>query len=319
MTTKLRLKKKVWQIGIPLLLFIGIACYIFINFYKDYQYKQTFEYKLIKHGYSLEETKELLNYFDTDKIEKILEKEKNSLLISFIKEKYYIHDYLEKYLAYATKNKKKSNKEIIALVNTHRDEIFYEEIIESDITKENVININKYYKLPENFEPLEITTISPKYAYAGNKLAKIALHAYINMWNDAKENGFQFIVNTSYRSYDIQKEMYENTKSLKGAKQADLIVARPGHSDHQSGLSIDLYDLNNSSDSFQETPAYQWLQENAYKFGFIERYPKDKESITGFSYEPWHWRYVGVDVAKIIKNENITFDEYYAYYIEKKN
>ena len=139
------------------------------------------------------------------------------------------------------------------------------------------------------------------------------------MWNDAKENGFQFIVNTSYRSYDIQKEMYENTKSLKGAKQADLIVARPGHSDHQSGLSIDLYDLNNSSDSFQETPAYQWLQENAYKFGFIERYPKDKESITGFSYEPWHWRYVGEDVAKIIKNENITFDEYYAYYIEKKN
>lgn len=319
MTTKLKLKKKVWQIGIPLLLVIGIACYISVHFYKDYQYKQTFEYKLTEHGYSPEETKELLNYFDNDKIEEILEKEKNSLLVSFIKEKYYIHDNLEKYSIFATKNKKKSNEEIIALINTHRDENFYEEIIESDIAKENVININKYYKLPENFEPLEITPISPKYAYAGNKLAKIALDSYINMWNEAKENGFQFIVNTSYRSYDVQKEMYENTKSLKGAKQADLLVARPGHSDHQSGLAIDLYDLNNSSSSFQETSAYQWLQENAYKFGFIERYPKDKENITGFSYEPWHWRYVGEEVAKKIQEEKITFDEYYAYYVEKKN
>lgn len=320
MAKRLKLKKKVWQIGIPFIFFISIGTYTITKHYNEYKYKQTYEYKFLNHGYTLEDTNKLLDFFKTDEQRKeLLEKDKNEKIVEFISEKYYIHKNLEKYLTYAEKNKKKENTEIVAIINTHRDENAYEEIIDSDTTNDVLIIANKYYKLNETFEPLEITDISPKYAYAGNKLAKIALDAYLNLWNTAKEEGYQFIVNTSYRSFSTQEEMYENTKALQGQRMADSLVARPGHSDHQTGLAIDIYELNyQSSQNFQDSPAYTWLCENAYKFGFIERYPKDKENITGFTYEPWHWRYVGEEIAKKIKEENITFDEYYAYYIENQ-
>lgn len=320
LTKRLKLKKKVWQIGIPLLLILIVGTILGINFYNDYQYKQTYEYKLTLHGYSQEETEKLLNYFKEDeKRNELLEKEKNSKIIEFIAEKYYIHNNLEKYIAYSEKNKKKSNTEIVAIINTHQEENAYEEIKESDTSKDVLLNVNKYYKLNEDYEPLELTNIPLQYAYANNKLSKIANDAFINMWNAAKNDNLSLIVNTSYRTYKTQETMYENTKAVSGGRTADTTVARPGHSDHQTGLSIDVFEINyQSMATFKESPAYTWLKENAYKYGFIERYPEGKENITGFTYEPWHWRYVGEEAAKRIQEENITFDEYYAYYIENQ-
>ena len=320
MVKKLKLKKKVWQIGIPLLLTLIVGTILGINFYNDYQYKQTYEYKLMEHGYSKEETTKLLNYFQSnEKFNELLEKEKNSTILEFIEEKYYIHNNLEKYLTYKEKNKKKSNTEIIATINTHQEENAYEETKESDTTKNILININKYYKVNEDYEPSEITNINLQYAYANNKLAKVANDAYIAMWNAAKESDLKLIVNTSYRTYKSQETMYENTKAASGTRAADNQVARPGHSDHQSGLSIDVFEINSQTmATFKDSPAYVWLKENAYKYGFIERYPEGKEYITGFTYEPWHWRYVGEEAAKKIQEENITFDEYYAYYVENQ-
>lgn len=320
MVKKLKLKKKVWQIGIPLLLTLIVGTILGINFYNDYQYKQTYEYKLMEHGYSKEETTKLLNYFQSnEKFNELLEKEKNSTILEFIEEKYYIHNNLEKYLTYKEKNKKKSNTEIIATINTHQEENAYEETKESDTTKNILININKYYKVNEDYEPSEITNINLQYAYANNKLAKVANDAYVAMWNAAKESDLKLIVNTSYRTYKSQETMYENTKATSGTRAADNQVARPGHSDHQSGLSIDVFEINSQTmATFKDSPAYVWLKENAYKYGFIERYPEGKEYITGFTYEPWHWRYVGEEAAKKIQEENITFDEYYAYYVENQ-
>ncbi len=317
---KLKLKKKVWQIGIPLLLTTIVGIILGTNFYNDYKYKQTYEYKLISHGYTKEETEKLLNYFqDEEKRNQLLEKEKNSTILELIKEKYYIHSNLESYLAYKEKNKKKSNNEIIAVINTHQEENAYEETKESDTEKGILININKFYKVNEDYEPQEITNINLQYAYANNKLANVANEAFVTMWNAAKEQDLQLIVNTSYRSYKSQETMYENTKAANGSRTADNMVARPGHSDHQTGLSIDVYEKNyQTMATFKDSPAYTWLKENAYKYGFIERYPEGKEYITGFTYEPWHWRYVGEEAAKTIHEENITFDEYYAYYVENQ-
>lgn len=317
---KLKLKKKVWQIGIPLLLILIVGTILGMNFYNDYKYKQTYEYKLIAHGYTKEETEKLLNFFKEDNTRsELLNKEKNSTILELIQEKYYIHNNLEKYLTYKEKNKKKSNTEIVAIINTHQEENAYEEIKESDTAKDILININKYYKVNEDYEPQDITNISLQYAYANNKLSKVANEAFISMWNEAKEQDLKLIVNTSYRTYQNQEKMYENTKAASGSRVADNTVARPGHSDHQSGLSIDVFEINSQSMStFKDSPAYAWLKENAYKYGFIERYPEGKEYITGFTYEPWHWRYVGVEAAKRIQEENITFDEYYAYYVENQ-
>ena len=96
------------------------------------------------------------------------------------------------------------------------------------------------------------------------------------------------------------------------------MAALPGYSEHQTGLAFDVMTSTSTTETFENTKEYEWLKNNAYKYGFILRYPKDKEDITGYAYESWHYRYVGKEIAKKIKEENITYDEYYAYYIENK-
>jgi len=120
------------------------------------------------------------------------------------------------------------------------------------------------------------------------------------------------------RDYDEQEETYEYYKSTKGEEYANNYAAQPGNSEHQTGLAFDILSPNSNTKNFDETEEFKWLQKNAYKYGFIMRYPKDKEDITGYKYEPWHYRYVGIEVAKQIHEEDITFDEYYAFYIENR-
>ncbi len=317
---RLKLKKKVLHIGIVAITILLIGSFLGIKSYKEFRYKQSYEYKLIEHGYSLEDAQTLLKFYKQESdLNHLLEIDKNTLILEFIKEKYFIHKNLDRYLTYAKKNKDTSNKDIVALVNVNRDYDFYEEIIESDSSKGNLVNVNKYYTLSENFEPENIKKISVQYSYAGNSITEEANDAYISMWKAAYQEGYKLIVNSSYRSYQSQEEVYNNIKNAKGTKEADKVAARPGHSEHQTGLAIDVFEINNQSTStFKDSPAYTWLKENAYKFGFIERYPEEKEYLTGYSFEAWHWRYVGEEVAKVIHQENITFDEYYAYYIENQ-
>jgi len=96
----------------------------------------------------------------------------------------------------------------------------------------------------------------------------------------------------------------------KGQEYADLASARPGHSEHQTGLAIDIMGSNEDYNKFEESVEFEWMKNNAHLYGFILRYPKGKENITGFKYEPWHYRYIGKKVATIIYNENITLEEY---------
>lgn len=318
--TKLKLKKKVIYRGIIVLLILIVGSIVGLNFYNDYQYKQTYEYKLIEHGYSLEEAKSLVDYYKENEIlDSLLTREKNTTILELIKEKYYIHKYLDRYLAYAEKNKETSIKDVVAIVNVNRDYDFYEHDIDTDIEKGILINVNKYYTLPNNFEPIDISDISIRYSYSGNRMTKEANDAYVSMWNAAKAEGFTLIVNSSYRDFASQERVYNNIKASSGQKEADKVAARPGHSEHQTGLAIDVFEIGNQATStFKDSPAYTWLKDNAHLFGYIERYPEDKEYLTGYSFESWHWRYVGEEVATIMHNEDITFDEYYAYYIENQ-
>ncbi len=318
--TKLKIKKQVWKIGIPLLLAIFVGCYLGLTMYKEFKYKQTFEYKLIEHGYTLNEAQELLNFYKEDKkIAYILEIPKNTFILEIIKEKYYIHHNLDRYLSYKEEHNNIENKDIVAIVNVNRDYDLYENIKNCDLEKGNILNVNKYYTLPEDYAPENLKNIGLQYAYAGNKITEEANDAYVSMWNAASEEELKLIVNSSYRTHESQTEVYNNIKAANGQKAADKVAARPGHSEHQTGLAIDVFEIKNQATStFKDSPAYTWLKENAYKFGFIERYPENKEYLTGYSFESWHWRYVGEKAAKIIQEENITFDEYYAYYIENQ-
>ena len=315
-----KIKKKALYGLIIIITIIGLGLFYSLKLYKEYKYKQTYEYKLIEHGYSLENAKNLLNYFKNDeKINDILKLPRNEEILKLIKEKYYIHKNLIRYLEYIDKNKKTSIKDIIAIVNVNRDYEYYEHDLDSNTNDNNLLIVNKYYNLKEDFEPNNLVTISSKYAYANNQITKEANDAYVSMWNAAFKENHKLIVNSSYRDYQEQDDVYKSIKLSKGEREADKVAARPGYSEHQSGLAIDVFEINNQlTGTFKDSPAYTWLKENAYEYGFIERYPEDKEYLTGYSFESWHWRYVGIDAAKIIQEEDITFDEYYAFYIDNK-
>ena len=108
-----------------------------------------------------------------------------------------------------------------------------------------------------------------------------------------------------------QNYLFNNSVKKNGIDHALVYSAKKGHSEHQLGLAVD---LNTTQNSFEKTKQYKWLKQNSYKYGFIERYPKGKEFITGYAFEPWHYRYLGVDIATKIFEENITYEEYLVKY-----
>ena len=139
------------------------------------------------------------------------------------------------------------------------------------------------------------------------------------MYNDAKEAGYGFKINSAYRSYEKQETLYNNYVAKDGEEQADTYSARPGYSEHQTGYAFDIRDYPYTNEDYSQTKSFTWVSENAYKYGFILRFPEDTEHITGYQYESWHYRYCGIDCSTYIHNHNITYEEYYEYFIKYKN
>ena len=125
------------------------------------------------------------------------------------------------------------------------------------------------------------------------------------MWQKAKSENLNLIVNSSYRDYESQENVWNNYEARNGEEYADSIAARPGYSEHQTGLALDIITYGANKNTFEDTDEFKWLQKNAHKYGFILRYPKDKEDITGYEYESWHYRYVGVEAATEIHNKKL--------------
>ena len=222
----------------------------------------------------------------------------------------YIEKYYERYVAYKKKHSDYSDDKIITYVNIGLDHDFYTNMIDTDMSDGYLIICNKYHKLKNNYVPNLVSLDG----YGGGKMEKVAAQHFKEMVKAAKKDGISVYNVSGYRSYSTQTNLYNGYVSRNGKAKADTFSARPGTSEHQTGLATD---VNNVSDSFENTSAFKWLSKNAYKYGFILRYPKGKTNITGYKYEPWHYRYVGTDVAKVIYEKNITYEEYYATYILK--
>ncbi|PWI24962.1 D-alanyl-D-alanine carboxypeptidase [Kurthia sibirica] len=169
--------------------------------------------------------------------------------------------------------------------------------------KEHYVNgillANKMYPMPKNFAPGESTEARAAF----NELNKKA----------AKAN-FTFDAFSTYRSFERQETLYNNYVARDGAEKADRYSARPGFSEHQTGLAFDIGEIGNAGDyaddRFGDTAAGKWLAKNAADFGFIMRYPEGKEKITGYQFESWHFRYVGQSIAQEIYKNNSTLEEY---------
>ncbi len=187
---------------------------------------------------------------------------------------------------------------------------FYKNIKEIPNPNDILVLVNKNNKLPKTFVPNHLRPIDINYAFENKYLTDIAASAFEKLSADAKKIGYKIIAVSTYRDYQYQANLYNNYIELKGINYADLASARPGHSEHQTGLAVDVMGENNDYNAFLTSKAFPWMKTNAHKYGFILRYPKGKEHITGFKYEPWHYRYVGIDVAKTIYENNLTLEEY---------
>lgn len=308
---KRKIKKQV--IIIPIIIIIAIISFIVIK--KQINYHNSYEYKFKKIGYSSEEITEILK-LENNQIDELLKKDYNKDYIKFIKQKYFIFNNLDRYIDYYKNNKSIKTSTIISMVNVNRDYEYYEQTKKTDISKNNLMLVNKYNYLDETYAPDDIKDISNYYAYDDNSIREETLNAYKEMWNAAKKEDLTLIVSSSYRTYEIQNKLWTRRANANGKASADEYTARAGFSEHQTGLALDILTYNATLNEFENTDEFKWLSEHAHEYGFILRYPKDKEDITGYSYESWHYRYVGIDVATKIKKLNITFDEYYAYFIE---
>ena len=176
----------------------------------------------------------------------------------------------------------------------------------------NILLVNKTNGISKNYTPENITKVNIPFVEEATEeekqMAGEPAKAVEDLVKQANSEGIQFLGSSAYRSYDTQLDTYTRRVKSQGREKADAYVAKPGYSEHQTGLCIDL--TNPERWFVGSTKEAKWLAENAHKFGFIIRYPEGKEDITGTAYEPWHIRYVGKDAAEEIYSKGLTLEEY---------
>lgn len=190
-------------------------------------------------------------------------------------------------------------------------------ITSDNITRVPVINsnfsilVNKKNNLSKDYVPK--TSIPKTSSNNSIPVRYDIVDAVESLFKASKEAGLNLILVSGYRSYETQSSIYNNNIKNKGEVWTSKFSAKPGQSEHQTGLALDISSVSQGGglyQSFGNTAEGKWLEENCANYGFILRFLKDKEDITGYTYEPWHFRYVGVDVAKYIMKNNLTLEEY---------
>lgn len=181
-----------------------------------------------------------------------------------------------------------------------------------------LVLVNKERYLDSDYKPNDLVVPDVRFSFDGEHekkhMRKEAAEALERLFGQAQEEGIYIFALSGYRSYNTQKWLFENKANKVGEEAANKLVARPGESEHQTGLAMDItsqsvqFDLK---EEFSETEEGRWVRDNAHKFGFIIRFTKDKEHVTGYNYEPWHLRYVGKKAAGEIYNKGIVLEEYF--------
>lgn len=188
-----------------------------------------------------------------------------------------------------------------------------EDLLDPDSIK---VLVNKQYALPEDYAPDDLVTVEVPTVLENpeiRQLREVASEALTDMFAAAEEDGIILYARSGYRSYQTQVELFNNYVSNHGEEAANRYSARPGESEHQTGLAMDVtsesvnYQL---TEAFGETPEGQWVEENAHDFGYIIRYLEGEEEVTGYQYEPWHLRYLGKELAADVAESGLTYEEY---------
>lgn len=208
------------------------------------------------------------------------------------------------------------------ILNSSRSVSMENELITEEINNlENILNnslcilVNDENKLNEDYEPSNLVEADiPFLDYIECKqLEENTSNAAKEMFDDALNAGINIVATSGYRSYTVQENLYNSRVEKKGVEKTRQYTAEPGASEHQTGLAIDILseDYPYLDEGFENTDAFKWLINNCCNYGFILRYQRNKEDITGYNYEPWHFRYIGnKEVAQEIMEKGICFEEY---------
>lgn len=269
----------------------------------EYIYKED----LLHLGYDLKDIEVIENKISNIDVKEYFLKEKYDNVTSYINALYFIPKNIDRYVNYYNKNKNMSYDNVILNVNMNLDYEFYTNINTLHDYLDVTTLVNKYNKLPDNYEIDDLVTLDKEYSSRGEKIREIAYKDLKAMFDKARDEGINLNVISGFRTNDKQNTLFTNSVKKNGIEHALMYSAKMGHSEHQLGLAID---INTTQESFKNTNEYKWLKNNSYKYGFIERYKENKENITGFAYEPWHYRYIGIDNATKVFTENITYEEY---------
>ena len=292
------------------------------KYIKNYAQIDYYDYKnliknvntLLSKGYSNGDVNIILAHGNDEDITAFAKRERVRYLEEFFEFPYAKLKNYDRYLAY-TDETGEDEKTTVIHVNLNMDKTEYDDAVSVNNFGYDML-VNKFHALSETFEPTDLITVPEAYSggetYQANRTAIAALS---QMFESAKTEGLEMKVNSAYRSYADQIEIQEYYRKWYGDNYVKKYVARPGFSEHQTGLAFDIG--STSTNVFANSKEYVWMQENAYKYGFILRFSKKNEAITGYRSEPWHYRYVGKDIAEYIYTHKITLEEYYVMFLDK--
>lgn len=254
---------------------------------------------------------------DSDGVNELIKaKLKNKEIHEYLSLSNFHSEKIQRYLAYPAD----SIKEKVMNVNMNMDLEPYSQmtIIEDD--NDMALLVNKFNALPEGYVPDDLVDVNYVCVQGEDfscstmdkmQLRKEAAKAYEDFAKAAEIEGLAIRAIATYRSYSYQLGLYNYNKDLYGIEYADAYYARAGQSEHNSGLAVDITFNGYNYNEIENYEGYDWILDNMHQYGFILRYPQDKQEITRYGYESWHLRYVGKDVAKEIYDHNWTLEEYY--------
>ncbi len=268
---------------------------------------------LLKKGYSNSDINIILSHGNDKSVTDFAKRDKVRYLDEFFSYDFAKLENYDRYVNYSDETGE-SELDTILYINLNLDNPEYTELVKGFSTD---MLINKHRYLSEDFVPDDLIDISSDYTSEGNyQCSHLALNAFIEMYNAAQNEGYNIVINSAYRSYQEQVELSDLYLNAYGQEYVDKYVAKPGFSEHQTGLAFDIGSRHNRI--FANSKEYGWMKDNAYKYGFIMRYDERYEDLTEFRKEPWHYRYVGKDIAKYIhEHNNMSLEEYYVMFLDK--
>ena len=290
-----------------------LVMFVFVKSCQGVVYSHSNECRINRIGYPIDEARAIAEVLDPEQIDSLISRqEHDTIAYPLIIARYFIPENFDRYLVYHKADSAASLDDIIAIVNVGADRDSEETAAPCDTSKGNLMLVNRYHYLDQHYKPDNLVTFKKTYSYEDNKAVRAVVDAFKTMQQECKrQTDAQLMVNSAYRSYEEQIATYKRNDKR--------YVALAGHSEHQTGLCIDVTSLQHPEKwSFGKSKEGEWIREHGHNYGFILRYPEDRSHVMGYSYEPWHLRYVGIETATRIHDEGITFEEYYAYYVDRE-